>query len=294
MAAKKTLGRPRTDEHAERRAKVLSFLMQKFYAQDNHWHLSPADLAAEFGWDLRTARNTLDDITNFIDVIQVEPGNITSGDDYYYKQQLRSHRKLKDAVAKRAAELIEPGTSLACASGTTVALTVRHLIRDHRKFVAIVTNNAGIIDQDVGNCVQLRFLGGHYFSQAHACTGREVVQILEDVRCKTSVIGVSAITAKGSLSAHHSEELPVARAIVSCASESILIVTDVTKLASNDVWEFARIPQLLKEDPTRAIILVTNVPDALARQSDRTKAEAVLGDLEKIKGMRLEVVAGSL
>jgi DeoR/GlpR family transcriptional regulator of sugar metabolism len=267
-------------------------MMSRYHEDAANWQITAMDLAAEIGCDEKTARRIIEEVSLFIESVQMLPGGgMAGGSDSYYKQQLRTHIKLKEAVARRAAEIIPPGCSLACSAGTSVALTIRQFVRTQGKYVAIVTNNVGIVSQ--GLCgVGLHFIGGHYTPSTHSCTGEEVVQALGRVKCMAALVGVSGISAKGSLYAHHNEELAVLQAIIKSATDWVIIVADAFKLAAKDVWEFASIPHVISDVPHRKVIVVTNDPAVLKSKQTQARAEETLSGLQGIKSLSLEAVNG--
>ncbi len=196
----------------------------------------------------------------------------------YYRQQYLDNRELKDTIAKELVKHIEPGTSLACTDGTTVANCVEVMLQK-RRHVAIVTNNIGIAELAIED-IDIQLTGGSYLSSTHSCTGETACKFFEKYPCRSVLLGVSGIGENGELYVYHAPDCKIRDAAIGAATDSIIVVADASKLGKRDRWHFATLSSLLE---SHDVTLITNHPTQIAAK-DRDQAGEILDKLRNIKG----------
>lgn len=196
----------------------------------------------------------------------------------YYRKQYLDNRELKETIAKELIKHIDPGTSLACTDGTTVANCVEVMLQK-RQHVAIVTNNIGIAELAIED-IDIQLTGGTYLASTHSCIGETACRFFDKSPCRTVLLGVSGIGANGELYVYHAPDCQIRDAAIRAATDSIIVVADATKLGRRDRWHFATLSSLLE---THDVTVITSSPTQIpAKEQD--KANDIIDKLRGIKG----------
>lgn len=289
---KKRSGRPQKDESEARRIETMRLLVDKCEGQ---WgqpvELQPEEVVDKLGVTRQTAIKLLAEVGAVLtSARRTRQGGIALADrSLYFDQMLGTNRDLKRAVGRKFAEHIAPGTSIGCAAGTTIEEAVVQL-HSRGVFAEILTNNCGPLEclprQDVHNIVMT---GGSYHPEINACVGDQTAKVFREARCRVAACGVSGINERGDIFVRFRDEVEAIVQLLEAATESIYILADVTKLALEDMWNFANLGRLVanKDGLQRSVFLVTNSPTDMPAGGDRKKTERVFIGLRKIKGLTI-------
>ncbi|EGK57685.1 DeoR family transcriptional regulator [Centipeda periodontii DSM 2778] len=108
----------------------------------------------------------------------------------------RIDRSQKEAIARRAAELIEDGDTIFMNSSSTTMLLLDY-IKDKR--VIIVTNNSHVIGYPHAPSVTIILTGGEIYERRQSLVGDFALQTLSKINANKTFLGVSGINAKSGI-----------------------------------------------------------------------------------------------
>ncbi len=148
----------------------------------------------------------------------------------------------KQAIGKRAAELIPNNSSILINIGTTTE-QVAHALSNHRGLL-VITNNINAVEimkNFLG--VELIIAGGQVRRSDGGIVGDAAVDFINQFKADYAVIGVSAIDDDGSLLDYDFREVRVAQAIIK-NSRHIILVTDFMKLSRTAPIRIGNISQI--------------------------------------------------
>lgn len=221
--------------------------------------------------------NATDELIAFCHLLRRRKRDLFLPKDTYYRRQYVKNRPMKARVAKAFADVITPGTSLACTEGSTVTRSIEALFQTCTD-VSVVTNNMGVAELATED-LDIEMVGGRYLASAHACVGDQACRAFAEFNCNTVVIGVSGIGLDGELYVYHPEECRIRRAAIGSANR-VVIVADGMKLGRIDRWHFANIRSLLE---TKDVTLITNriaPPMGAAKQKIARQVLSSLGAIQ--------------
>jgi DeoR/GlpR family transcriptional regulator of sugar metabolism len=181
-------------------------------------------------------------------------------------KQLRQQAE-KEAIAKAAAALVEPGSAIGLSAGTTTWALARHLRAIPR--LTVVTNSIRIADElhDDDRTDLAVVLTGGVRTPSDALVGPVAVSSLRQLHLDVVFLGVHGIDAAAGFTTPNLLEADTDRALVA-AGRRLVVVADHTKWATVGISTIARLDE--------ADVLVTD--DALPHDARQTLAEHV-GDL---------------
>jgi DeoR/GlpR family transcriptional regulator of sugar metabolism len=144
--------------------------------------------------------------------------------------EAKSHRQLreKDAIARAAAQLVEPGQSIALTAGTTTWRLAHHL--SAVAGLTVVTNSlqvANVLHRDSRPDLTVVLTGG-VRTPSDALVGPIASSTIRSLHVDVLFIGVHGITVDAGLTTPNLLEAETDRALVA-AAERIVLVADHTK-----------------------------------------------------------------
>jgi len=127
----------------------------------------------------------------------------------------------KDAVARRAAQLVRDGEVLLLDIGTTTARLARYL-RGRR--VTVITSSLAVIDQlRDDEAVELVVLGGVLRRNYLSMVGMLTEEALKQIRAHRLFLGTSGIRRDGQIMDSTLVEVPVKRAMMAAAEQTVVL-----------------------------------------------------------------------
>ena len=207
----------------QRQARILQFLQQKQLA-------SIVDLAKRFHVTPATIRRDLEALD--------EQGSIKrffGGVEYILPQseyvQYQSDKKgistAKEAIAKKAAEMISDGDTVFINGSSTALFILDYIDNIH---TSVITNNARAIDCTVPEAVDLILTGGELNGKRQSFVGEFAVDITKKVIANKCFLGVSGISAVGGVTSSYVQEVAVNRSMIAQCSGQKIIVADSSKI----------------------------------------------------------------
>lgn len=192
--------------------------------------VTAAELAERFAVSLMTIHRDLDELARR-GIVRKHRGGVTAQPSGVFESsvayRLKSMRAAKDAIAERAAELVEPGMAVMLDDSTTALALARRL--PGIVPLTVVTNflqavNLLAREQEI----RLMALGGDYDPLHDSFLGVSCVDAIEALNVDLCFVSTSAV---GGGFAYHQEQriVPVKRAMLRAAARSVLLI-DHSKL----------------------------------------------------------------
>lgn len=175
----------------ERRQEIIEMLI-------NEGSTSVDDLSQHFSVSKMTIHRDLDELEAEGLLRKIRGGATieSSGQfesDFRYRSRLAIEEKSR--ITKRAAEFIEPGTSVMIDDGSTSQTIVPYLIE--KRPLTVITNNLAIITALSGQSgIDLIALGGSYVKKFNGFFGALTESALAGLRADTALLSSSAISGK--------------------------------------------------------------------------------------------------
>ena len=181
-------------------------------------------LAADFDVTTQTIRRDLNGLSNAGLLARVHGGAVVTtrvANVAYAERRVVAARE-KQAIGRRAAEMIPDGCSVILNIGTTTEEVARALV--DRRDLVVITNNLNVVSILSGTPAKEIILTGGVVRQGDgALVGDEAVEFIRRFKADFAVIGASAIDPDGAIMDYDLREVAVSRAIVANARRTILV-----------------------------------------------------------------------
>ncbi|TDE00762.1 DeoR/GlpR family DNA-binding transcription regulator [Jiangella asiatica] len=136
----------------------------------------------------------------------------------------------KDAIGRRAAEMVEDGDVLLLDIGTTVHRLAAHL---RGRQVTVMTANMAVYEELVPDPdIELILLGGVVRRNYHSLVGFLTSDAVRQLRADKLFMGTSGVRSDGTLMDTTMDEVPVRRAMIASADQAVLLA-DAAKFPGN-------------------------------------------------------------
>jgi DeoR family transcriptional regulator, aga operon transcriptional repressor len=207
----------------ERRAKILELL-------DKNGQVRVSELTAMFGVSEVTIRNDLDRLEKKKLLIKTRGGGIQTprvGFDYEFNKELTQSLREKQAIGKKAAELVKEKDTIIIDSGTTTLEVARNLT--HFNELTIITNGI-LIANELARYPNLHvvMLGGTLRHSSLSLIGPIAEENLKNLFCDKAFLGVNGIDSMYGMFTTHIEDASLNRQMIAMSKETI-VVTDSSK-----------------------------------------------------------------
>ncbi|MEV4148014.1 DeoR/GlpR family DNA-binding transcription regulator [Amycolatopsis sp. NPDC049691] len=177
-------------------------------------------LAERLGVSQATVRRDLVRLGREGRLTRVYGGAMAAGDEPFARVAAERADE-KDAVARRAADLVADGDTVLLDIGTTAHRLARHL-RD--RALTVITSSLAVYEElKDADDVQLVLLGGVVRRSYHSMVGFLTEDALRQVRAGTVFLGTSGVRADGHVMDSTVVEVPVKRAMVAAADRVVLL-----------------------------------------------------------------------
>jgi DeoR/GlpR family transcriptional regulator of sugar metabolism len=230
-----------------------------------------ADLAAELSVSEVSIRKSLDELERQGIVRRLHgEAHINSGDDIPFRMHV--HYAEKQAIASRAAALVEPGDTILLEAGSAIAMFAER-IKDVRG-LTVITSNLFIARSFRGSKVRVIVLGGLYQEESESLVGPAVCEAIRSVGFSKSFIGVSGFTIEGGFMLNDIARAEVTRSILERGAEcraKAWILTDSSKFGASHA-------ALVCSDLSLVAGVVTDpgVPDDFKRHLEASGVEVLI------------------
>lgn len=218
---------------SERRQQILRILSESGSVSVN-------ELSEITGASLATIHRDLEQLSEAGRLVRVHGGATIADDDPPATSERRRNIPQKRAIARVAAQWVEPGHVVFLEASSTVARLTEFLPRSE---IVIVTNDPEIaLDLAQNTINEVVILGGTLRSQTRSIVGQMTVALLREIQVDVAFIGVSAISVHG-LTSVNLLEAETKRAILQSASRAIGLATR-DKLGRNSLTTIGTLDQL--------------------------------------------------
>jgi DeoR/GlpR family transcriptional regulator of sugar metabolism len=181
---------------------------------------SVRDLAAQLGVSPSTIRRDLESLDREGTLTRVRGGARANGDGLAFARVADEHEK--DAVAARAARLVQEGDVVLLDIGTTTMRLARHLCG---RRVTVVTSSLPVVDVlRADPAVELLLLGGTLRRTYHSLVGVLTEGALRQVSADRVFLSASGVRADGQVTDSTVAEVPLKRAMMAAAEQVVLLV----------------------------------------------------------------------
>jgi DeoR/GlpR family transcriptional regulator of sugar metabolism len=213
---------------AERRSEILSIVRKE-------GRITIDEICERFNVSEMTARRDLHELDREGLLRRVHGGGIGAfGSSYEPPYQIRSqnNREAKEAIGRKAVELIDDGDSIALDIGTTT-LTIARSLKD-RHNLTVVTASLPIAyelisNHSLGNDLRMILTGGIVRSGELSMIGHISQQTFNELHVDKAFIGIGGISFEFGLTEFNLEDSLVKRALIRTARR-IIVVADSSKL----------------------------------------------------------------
>ncbi|GAA4640161.1 DeoR/GlpR family DNA-binding transcription regulator [Actinoallomurus vinaceus] len=203
-----------------------------------------ADLVREFGVSDMTIRRDLEVLSERGLVTKVHGGATTVGtastEEPGFAAKSVRQRQEKEAIARRAAQLVRPGTAIAVSAGTTTWTLVHHLtdVPD----LTVVTNSVQIADvfYRAARVDQTIVLTGGIRTPSDALVGPVAVNAIRSLNVDLLLLGVHGMSTRAGFTTPNLMEAETDRAMVGSARR-LAVLADHTKWGTVGLSTIARL-----------------------------------------------------
>jgi DeoR/GlpR family transcriptional regulator of sugar metabolism len=178
-----------------------------------------------------------------------------STDEPGFEAKSTQERPAKDAIARRAAEFVQPGTAVAVTAGTTTHALAHHLARVPG--LTVVTNSlpvAEVLDA-AGRPDQTVVLSGGIRTPSDALVGPVAVQAMRSLHVDWAFMGVHGIHPDAGFTSPNLLEAETNRAVLASARR-LVVLADHTK------WEVVGLSTIAAIEQASVLITDSGLPEA--------------------------------
>jgi len=130
----------------------------------------------------------------------------------------------KDAVARIAATMVQPGQVVILDGGTTAVQMARHLPPDLR--ATVVTHSPSIaVELAEHRGIDVEIIGGRLFKHSMVAVGAVAAEAIAAVRADTFFMGVTGVHPEMGLTTGDAEEAAIKRALSRQAAETVVLAS---------------------------------------------------------------------
>ncbi|MFF4501129.1 DeoR/GlpR family DNA-binding transcription regulator [Streptomyces sp. NPDC001401] len=184
------------------------------------------DLSGRLGASAATVRRDLLKLEVDGLLTRVHGGAVIEEEPAPFAEAAEAQVREKDAIAARAAEMIEEGQSVILDSGTTVHRLARQL---HGRRITVITNNLVVYEELVPDeNIELMLLGGMVIRESRMLDGFMAEDNLRQVHADWLFMGACGVRAGGQVMDTTVAEVPARRAMIA-AGDKVALLADSTK-----------------------------------------------------------------
>ncbi len=208
----------------ERQQKILEILREEFTARSS-------SLSEIFGVSEVTIRRDFDVLEQEGLVERIHGGAVfrqerVSG-KFHYSNSIKENLQEKQAIARRAAAMIESHDVVYLGEGTTAAFVVRYL--ETGLACTIFTNNFGIAAEIRGASAEVIFLGGAYNPETNALTGPLTMEMIRQVNATKVFLGADALSISAGMTTPNFEISVIDRSMIRNTRGQVIVMANHTK-----------------------------------------------------------------
>lgn len=181
------------------------------------------DVAGQLGVSDATVRRDLAQLHADGQLTRVHGGAVGTDGEPPFDEAATAHLDAADAVARRAADLVEDGEVLMLDIGTTVHRLARRL---HGRPVTVITSNLAVYEELARDeAVRLLLLGGEVRRNYRSLVGFLTEGALRQVHADRLFLGTSGVRRTGQVMDTTVVEVPSKRAMIASSDRVVLMAT---------------------------------------------------------------------
>ncbi len=159
--------------------------------------------------------------------------------EFHYQEKDKTNAICKEAIGRKAAEMIEEGDTVFINSGSTTYQVIRFITR--LKNVRVITNNVAAA-ANFGSMpgLELILTGGLFRPSSNCLVGEFASQIVSQITASKIIIGADGLSFKGGLTSPVYQEAAITRKMVERTQGPVICVADHSKIGK--ISNFLTIP----------------------------------------------------
>lgn len=246
-----------------------------------HGGVRVADLVREFGVSDMTIRRDLETLAQRGLLAKVHGGATTlapgSTDEPGFAAKSVRQQAEKEAIARRAAALVAPGTAIALSAGTTT-WTLAHRLLD-APGITVVTNSVPVAEvfYHNGRSDQTVVLTGGIRTPSDALVGPFAVSAIASLNLDQLFLGVHGVSDRSGFTTPNLMEAETDRALVA-AARRLVVLADHTK------WGTVGISTIATLEDADVFVSDSDLPEDARQQLTGRVGELLLADTEPPRG----------
>ena len=272
------VARRRDVRGARRREQILQLLQTV-----ESGSLSVEEIAERFGVSFATVRRDLSRLRQGRHITRTYGGIALTGPaELSIHQRHLEFNQEKDAIGRRAAELVEDGAVVIVDAGTTTEFVARHL---NAAGVTVFTNGIGAVNVLLNkDNVSVVVLGGRLRSVNQTISGPDAEHMLQSVVADYAFIGTDAVHPQYGIASRTLEQSRL-KTLMMQRTRQIVVVADRRKLSTDQFNYWSPLParwRLITDDDADPAAL--DELRATGAQLDLTRPLRALTDTANQKG----------
>lgn len=231
-----------------RRNEIISLLHAK-------GQVRVAELAERFGISDVSIRKDLEHLEMQGHLTRVHGGAVGLSKLYVnmdLTERYKTNAAAKKQLAKAVATLIEDNDTVMMNAGTTLSY-VLHALQGKRNITLVTNSLQNAMEAALYPSFNVKLLGGEYDAKYQFTYGEDAIAQLDNYHATKCILSVDGFSASAGLTLYYSNEVAVARKMISRA-DTLIVAADSTKLGKTT---FARITGAEEAD-----VLVTGTVQA--------------------------------
>jgi DeoR family transcriptional regulator of aga operon len=203
------------------------------------------EIIEKFGCSEATARRDLDEL-KYTGIIRSLGGAQLEGFSESREVPFQEKKQLlwleKEAIAEKAASLIEEGDVVGLTGGSTTYLIAKAI--KHLKNITVVTNAVNIaMELSEGDDIQVVLTGGVMRRNSFELCGPLAEKTVEGLNIGKMFLGIDGITVAQGITTFSEPEAFIAKMLIE-RSQQTIAVFDHTKVGKASLFSIAQLPQL--------------------------------------------------
>ncbi len=151
------------------------------------------------------------------------------------------HREEKEAIARKAAELVSDSEIIALDAGTTTERIVKHLAA--KKNLTILTDALNIAVESTRRSIPTIILGGSIRSSTLCITGPDALEMSRHYHADKLIMGVSAVSTSQGLMTANRMEAEIKKELIRISNQ-VIVVADHSKLQATAFYTYATLSEI--------------------------------------------------
>jgi DeoR/GlpR family transcriptional regulator of sugar metabolism len=156
-------------------------------------------------------------------------------------QRIDQHQSEKDAIGRKAADLIADSEIVVIDAGTTTERVVKYLVNS--KDLTVLTNALNVAVEATRKNINTIILGGIIRNSTLGIIGPDTVDMIRHYHADKLVMGVSAMHASKGFMTPNRMEAEIKKELVKIANQ-VIIVADHSKIGKTALFSFASLDEI--------------------------------------------------